>query len=144
MEQGRWKLPWPALGSLLVQRSPTAQQDWVLQWLQPTVWSGAQLEILSCLPTPWSLDLSQAVLETAQEFLAATRNPQKKSRSQADWSVAYPLRKMAYFLHPDVIKTGTDTLESTYPQLQTQDFEPLWKVLRFRQQMRGAIVLPEN
>ncbi|HEY9826592.1 MAG TPA: DUF5691 domain-containing protein [Stenomitos sp.] len=139
----RWlKLPGTALGQLLKQHPPDFQQDWILQWLQPDTWGTEKLHLLNEVSGPWPLALSRAILETAQQYLASQEDVKQNTRSQAYWNVQYPLRNMAFSLHPDTVDLAIESFKSNYSHLQSRDFDLVWQVLKFRQQMHRAITTP--
>jgi hypothetical protein len=143
-KKGQWHLPWQTLGQLLSKFSQQQQEDWIRSWLSPEVWAGEQLELLSCLPYPWSLSLSQRILETAQQFLSTSQPQSKKINHQAIWSV-FPLKSMAFGLHPDVLShASNNSPEEIYSHLHIPELERMWEVLKFRQQMYQGMVVKED
>jgi hypothetical protein len=140
-KKDQWQLPWQTLGQLLSKFSQRQQEDWIKSWLSPEVWAGEQLELLSCLPYPWSLSLSQKILATAQQFLSKSQTQSKKTTHQAIWSV-FPLKSMAFGLHPDILSQASNTSpEEIYSHLHIPELEQIWEVLKFRQQMYQEIVV---
>jgi Family of unknown function (DUF5691) len=143
-KKGQWHLPWQTLGQLLSKFSQQQQEDWIRSWLSPEVWAGEQLELLSCLTYRWSLLLSQRILETAQQFLNTSQTQSKKTQHQAIWSV-FPLKSMAFGLHPDVLSQASNTSpEEIYSHLHIPELERIWEVLKFRQQMYQGMVVKED
>jgi hypothetical protein len=140
-EKGQWQVPWQMLGLLLSEFSQQQQEDWIKSWLSPEVWAGEQLELLSCLPSPWSLAISQRILETAQQFLKTAQSQSKEAIYRASCSVS-PLNSMAFGLHPDVLSQASDVSpEEIYSHLLIPDLQRMWQVLRFRQQMYQGMVV---
>jgi Family of unknown function (DUF5691) len=143
-KKGQWQLPWQTLGQLLSQFSQQEQEVWLRSWLSPKVWAGEQLELLSCLPYPWSLSLSQRILETAQQFLSTSQSQSQKTKHSAIRSI-FPLNSMAFGLHPDVLSQASDdSPEAIYSHLLIPELERMWQVLKFRQQMRQGMVVKED
>jgi hypothetical protein len=143
-KKGQWQLPWQTLGQLLSQFSQQEQEVWLRSWLSPKVWAGEQLELLSCLPYPWSLSLSQRILETAQQFLSTSQSQSQKTKHSAIRSI-FPLNSMAFGLHPDVLSQASDdSPEAIYSHLLIPELERMWQILKFRQQMRQGMVVKED
>lgn len=140
-KKDQWQLPWQMLGQLLSKFSQNQQEDWIKSWLSPEVWTGERLELLSCLPYPWSLSLSQRILDTAQQFLSKSQTQSQKTQHPATWSVS-PLKSMAFGLHPDVLSQASGgSPEEIYSHLHVPELERIWEVLKFRQQMYQGIVV---
>jgi hypothetical protein len=143
-KKGQWQLPWQTLGQILSKFSQQQQEDWLRSWLSPKVWAGEQLELLSCLPYPWSLSLSQRMLETAQQFLSTSQSQSQKTKHSAIRSV-FPLNSMAFGLHPDVLSQASDARpEEIYSHLHIPELERMWQILKFRQQMYQGMVVKED
>jgi Family of unknown function (DUF5691) len=143
-KKGQWQLPWQTLGQLLSKFSQQQQEDWIRSWLSSEVWAGEQLELLSCLPYPWSLSLSQRILETAQQFLSTSQSQSQKTKHSAIRSI-FPLNSMAFGLHPDILSQASDARpEEIYSHLHIPELERMWQVLKFRQQMLQGMVFKED
>jgi hypothetical protein len=119
-----------------------ARYQWITAWLDPQGWQNGTLHLLSdTLPVPWSLELSQILLSSAQYYIENCNTSDDKELFRVKRVVASHLRSMAYYLHPDSLETPeASQLRILYNGDLGSELEKFSGILGFRQRMYQAIL----
>jgi hypothetical protein len=117
--------------------------QWIVTWLDPQCWNNEILSLfLTTVPVPWSLELSQTILSSAQNALEISKSQSDKELAQVKWRVGHYLKPMAYHLHPEWLLTDQAAAMMLFDRdNQTNIFEEVFLTLKFRQQMHQAILV---
>ncbi len=135
-----------AMGQLFRLLPAEWQAQWITDQLNEKSWDDYVLEeFLNQLPTPWSLDLSRALLVSVCQYLEKAQALGEQKFAKVKWSIVYRFKAMVYSLHSEVLMTDeASALERFYQDQNVSAFEEFWRILRFRQQMRQAVLDPPN
>jgi hypothetical protein len=114
-----------------------ARLHWIITWLDPQCWNNEILTLfLTTVSAPWSLELSQILLKSAQNCLEIAKAQSDKEFVQGRWRVAHYLKSMANSLHPFSLENSEmSQLCLFYRDERLSDFDELLRILKFRQQM---------